>query len=103
MKARFFCDHCGKEVLLYRSTCPSCGRSFQAVQCPRCEFKGEPELFTAGCPACGYLSSRRVEQGKKEAARDQERSSQVPAWLFRALGIILLITIIFLLYLFFKL
>lgn len=55
---RFFCDHCGKQVLPDSSKCPNCGRPFRAIKCPACQFKGDPWLFDNGCPRCGYLSNQ---------------------------------------------
>jgi predicted RNA-binding Zn-ribbon protein involved in translation (DUF1610 family) len=56
MKARFFCESCGAEVRHSERRCPSCGKTFTAVRCPRCGFEGASRQFTQGCPACGYLN-----------------------------------------------
>jgi len=55
LKLRFFCDQCGTEVPRNTVRCPTCGRFFTAVQCPRCRFRGEEQDFAAGCPKCGYM------------------------------------------------
>lgn len=51
---RFFCMSCGKEVDAESDACPSCGKLFRAVRCPKCSFTGEGELFIDGCPNCSY-------------------------------------------------
>jgi len=56
MKARFFCESCGAEVSHAEKVCPSCGRTFTAVKCPRCGFEGGAKQFGRGCPQCGYLN-----------------------------------------------
>ena len=56
MKARFFCESCGAEVRHSERKCPSCGKTFTAVRCPRCGFEGGAKQFARGCPACGYLN-----------------------------------------------
>jgi hypothetical protein len=56
MKARYFCESCGAEVLSSAKTCPSCGKTFTAVKCPRCGFEGVSRQFAKGCPACGFLN-----------------------------------------------
>jgi hypothetical protein len=56
MKARFFCESCGAEVSHSQKVCPSCGRTFTAVKCPRCGFEGGAKQFARGCPQCGYLN-----------------------------------------------
>jgi DNA-directed RNA polymerase subunit RPC12/RpoP len=55
-QATFFCDNCAKPVPLDAAECPHCGSRFTAVQCPQCSFVGKAELFSEGCPECGYLS-----------------------------------------------
>ncbi len=56
MKARFFCESCGAEVRHSERKCPSCGKTFTAVRCPRCGFEGGAKQFARGCPECGYLN-----------------------------------------------
>ena len=53
-KAQFFCEECGAEVKMNASKCPSCGKSFAAVRCPKCSYVGQPGEFAKGCPNCGY-------------------------------------------------
>jgi hypothetical protein len=59
VKLRFFCDQCGTEVPRNTERCPSCGRYFTAVQCPRCGFQGRDSDFLGGCPTCGYMRKPR--------------------------------------------
>ena len=59
----FFCEACGNPVSLRASKCGSCGRVFENVKCPKCEYSGKPSLFSNGCPACGYL---KVEKAPEE-------------------------------------
>lgn len=47
--------------------CPHCGRRFDAVKCPQCSFMGRADLFTDGCPSCGYLSGKRQPRRTKPA------------------------------------
>ena len=60
MKLRFFCDLCGTEVPRNTIRCPTCGRYFTAIQCPRCGFRGEEKDFFQGCPKCGYMKIHRA-------------------------------------------
>jgi len=56
-RAAYTCDHCGASVSLHAKGCPSCGKAFDAVKCPRCGHLGPPQSFTDGCPACHYLAT----------------------------------------------
>jgi predicted RNA-binding Zn-ribbon protein involved in translation (DUF1610 family) len=56
MKGSFYCEVCGAEVKGHSDVCPSCGRSFQGVRCPRCGKEGNVEEFRNGCPECGYMA-----------------------------------------------
>jgi hypothetical protein len=66
MKARYFCESCGAEVRHSEKTCPSCGRTFTAVKCPRCGFEGGSRQFARGCPSCGYLNVIPSDAGRAE-------------------------------------
>ena len=59
MKASFTCDHCSAAVDLHARRCPSCGKTFDAVKCPRCSHLGPPAEFSDGCPRCRYLATPR--------------------------------------------
>jgi predicted RNA-binding Zn-ribbon protein involved in translation (DUF1610 family) len=70
MKARFFCESCGAEVRHSERKCPSCGKTFTAVRCPRCGFEGGAKQFARGCPECGYLNVvPPVDQPRKTRPR----------------------------------
>lgn len=56
-RATFTCDYCRAPVDLHADRCPSCGKAFEAVRCPRCGFQGGPKAFGNGCPKCRYLAS----------------------------------------------
>ncbi len=55
MKARFFCASCGTEVSARAERCPTCGKFFRAVTCPKCGFEGDVDSFLKGCPVCHYM------------------------------------------------
>lgn len=59
MKNAFFCEACGAEVKGKADHCPSCGRSFLGIRCPRCGKEGTPDEFLKGCPDCGYTADTR--------------------------------------------
>ena len=79
MKLRYFCDLCGTEVPKNTIRCPSCGRYFTAIQCPRCGFRGEEKDFAQGCPKCGYMEISRPsaaaggEGSTRAAGRSKDR------------------------------
>ncbi len=56
---KFFCQNCNKEIPLYAEECPSCGKKFGSVLCPKCNYKGKSVSFANGCPKCGYLKNRK--------------------------------------------
>ena len=105
MKVRFLCEECGKEVPFNVEVCPSCGRQFKAVKCPICELEGSPDLFSEGCPACGYMSSAKSpvrtaptspgvedtlskpeESAEKTAGKAAEKSAAGGAFSYRGRG-----------------
>jgi hypothetical protein len=53
-RPHFFCERCGAEVRKDARVCPRCGRFFSSVKCPKCEYVGEADDFSLGCPVCGY-------------------------------------------------
>ena len=84
MKARFFCESCGAEVRHSERVCPSCGKTFTAVRCPRCGFEGGAKQFARGCPGCGYLNVvpptvEEAVQGPADAERPRVRGFSLPA------------------------
>lgn len=83
MKAKFFCESCGAEVRHNEKTCPSCGKTFTAVKCPRCAFEGGAKQFAKGCPRCGYLnvlppSARADEAGDVRRTAPPVRAHRLP-------------------------
>ncbi|MFP4644862.1 MAG: hypothetical protein ACLFM0_10945 [Spirochaetales bacterium] len=78
-RARFFCENCHTEVRAKDKVCPSCGRFFGAVRCPRCSFTGEAKLFREGCPSCGYLGGdgREPEPSGASSAPSEEPVSGI--------------------------
>jgi hypothetical protein len=80
-KPHFFCEHCGAEVPFHAKNCPGCGRAFQAVRCPNCNFTGEEALFRDGCPVCGYTAAK---PGKEPAYR---RAEALPLWVYIVSGL----------------
>ena len=114
----FFCEACGNAVSLKASKCPHCGKLFESVKCPKCEFTGASELFSNGCPVCGYLSSGgkatdgefiTVEEGlvspdaegaaigvprAKSTPVKKKNERQLPKWLYSALTLTLFIALI---------
>ena len=87
-RPRFFCEHCGKEVSRSDEKCPSCGRFFASVRCPKCGFVGSQNLFSSGCPVCGY-SAPRTPDGIGEDGPDGSPSKRaaipagaLPAWVY---------------------
>lgn len=53
-EAKFFCESCGSEVPRNSRVCPTCGKFFAAVRCPKCGRTGTNDDFRNGCPTCGY-------------------------------------------------
>lgn len=53
-EAKFFCESCGSEVPRNSKVCPTCGKFFASVRCPKCFATGTNDDFRNGCPRCGY-------------------------------------------------
>lgn len=104
MKLRFFCDQCGTEVPRNTVRCPTCGRFFTAVQCPRCHYRGQEQDFASGCPRCGYMRAPTPAGGvagarEKGAKRARRRGAAVglapvSARLLRLVGILLAVALV---------
>jgi len=83
-KPRFFCDNCATEVGHNVKACPRCGRYFESVRCPSCNFVGNDDTFTNGCPVCGYSASPKTT----EFFQEKEKPRPLPFWaFFLSLGI----------------
>lgn len=114
-RAKYFCEGCGSEVAPNAKFCPKCGRFFAAVRCPNCGHIGTVRNFLKGCPACHYAVTKEELYGSPESSKNPEKkhfprnsrkkakkpfwiqkksifSDDVPAWLFVA-SIIALIVI----------
>lgn len=63
-EAKFFCESCGNEVPRNSKTCPSCGKFFASVRCPKCYATGTNDEFKNGCPRCGYAINPDLLNGK---------------------------------------
>ena len=122
MKERsFYCESCGKPVSLRAERCPSCGKQFDAVKCPVCEFAGSASLFSDGCPSCGYLSGSNaiksgsfvevsLEKEMKESqtaenppARSEPKKKSLPGWAYTLISVALIAFLVLLLVLYFQL
>jgi uncharacterized membrane protein YvbJ len=98
---RFFCENCGAEVDRNAKSCPQCGRYFASVRCPACGFTGAEEIFAGGCPVCGY-SAPASGTGENPAGRRGSETKKPPRIAAGALPFwVYLITIFFLLCVFF--
>jgi len=64
----FYCENCHQEVSANDKVCPSCGRFFTDVRCPRCNHSGDVDEFSLGCPKCGYLNPTWVRSGAVSAS-----------------------------------
>ena len=73
---RYFCDLCGTEVPRNTVRCPTCGRYFTAIQCPRCGFRGEEKDFAQGCPKCGYMKIERPSAQPRKRLGGEKRESK---------------------------
>jgi len=78
-KPRFFCDNCSTEVGHNVKACPTCGRLFASVRCPSCNFVGNDDIFTDGCPVCGYSTSPTKTVAP---ATKKEKQRPIPFWAF---------------------
>ncbi len=105
MKKSFFCEACGAEVRGRADSCPSCGRSFLGIRCPRCGKEGSAEVFVKGCPDCGYMTemksadTARGHQKLEWPSANKHRSRPLwPTSRYLALSFVLLFSIALILY-----
>ncbi len=118
----FFCENCGSHVSANAKKCPNCGKEFVAVRCPKCYFSGKQELFTGGCPVCGYSAPASGEAGETVPGayvppvgagvgdgiasgedRGAKLSETARRWLFRLFGLFLIGSVILILVLYLRL
>jgi uncharacterized membrane protein YvbJ len=78
MKGSFFCEACGTEVTGRADTCPSCGRPFLGIRCPKCGREGSAGDFRNGCPDCGFLTEGKTASSIK-TQRKQTSGATKPA------------------------
>ncbi|MCF0125825.1 MAG: hypothetical protein HUJ68_08765 [Clostridia bacterium] len=64
-EAKFFCESCSSEVPRNAKVCPTCGKFFASVRCPKCFATGTNDDFRDGCPRCGYAINPESAAGKK--------------------------------------
>ena len=86
-RARYFCEHCGAEVLRDAKYCGKCGRFFSAVRCPRCQFSGSPSAFRDGCPVCGFSAASPEEylpDLDATASRPKHPAEALSPWVYVA-------------------
>lgn len=81
-KVSFFCDFCGVEVSRDERVCPSCGKTFSAVRCPKCGNTGPVRAFSSGCPRCGYTAHAPAGEAAKKSipAPQAERPLGALGW-----------------------
>jgi len=99
---RFYCDYCGTEVSGKVEKCPSCGRYFSSIKCPKCGFSGREELFTDGCPVCFYAKgsggkrpSGRQDSSGRQAGRGAKTppDSGIESWIYIVAASLLVLTL----------
>jgi predicted RNA-binding Zn-ribbon protein involved in translation (DUF1610 family) len=98
LKPRFFCANCGIEVGTGVKVCPSCGKSFIAVRCPRCSYEGREGEFASGCPSCGYMGAAPPRTPVRPR-QERHARGRLPPGFYRAAGIALLTLIVVLVFL----
>lgn len=84
-RPRFFCEHCGAEVKRNADRCSACGKFFSSVRCPKCGFVGAEDLFSDGCPACGYSAGRRSgpdRMGPVSGGAPLQSAGGLPLWVY---------------------
>lgn len=59
----FFCEECSSPVPSNAKSCPTCGKRFEGVKCPKCGHIGKEKDFYRGCPQCGYLTDDMLPGG----------------------------------------
>ncbi|MDR2900921.1 MAG: zinc ribbon domain-containing protein [Treponema sp.] len=80
----FYCEHCGAEVRRNAESCPSCGRRFSSVRCPKCDFTSDESSFSNGCPNCGYSAHFDEWEGflPRNTAQTFQRNGPLPLWVY---------------------
>ncbi|PIE04557.1 MAG: hypothetical protein CSA76_03590 [Spirochaetales bacterium] len=94
MRKAFFCEVCGAEVKADSPRCPSCGRAFRGIRCPRCGKEGGAADFRKGCPDCGYSAPRPRSRINKQFKRKPLRERPASFYWFLSLAVILVLLVI---------
>lgn len=94
-KASFYCDNCGSLVAANATNCPTCGRHFSAIKCPKCEYTGALREFAEGCPICGYMAPEMNPiQGEDKPPGQVKKKKPprivLPGWVMGVLSLILI-------------
>lgn len=93
MKTSFYCDNCGSLVAANASNCPTCGRYFSAVKCPKCEYTGALREFTEGCPVCGYMTTTQAENQEEQKPKQPKKRKPrfvLPGWVMGLISLLLI-------------
>lgn len=72
-KPNYFCEACGEQVDKWDIRCPHCGKQFDSIKCPQCNYSGNAQEFSNGCPSCGFMSE---EQKKAAAIRNKTQQTK---------------------------
>lgn len=72
-KPNYFCEACGARVDKWDIRCPHCGKQFDSIKCPQCNYSGNAQEFSNGCPSCGFMSE---EQRKAAAIRNKAQQTK---------------------------
>ncbi len=82
---RYFCENCGAEVRRNDKVCRNCGRFFNSVKCPKCDYSGEVKDFDFGCPVCGY--AERATAAPEPFKAPPVPAGPLPVWVYLAVGL----------------
>jgi ssDNA-binding Zn-finger/Zn-ribbon topoisomerase 1 len=78
-EAKFFCDNCGVQVKRDAVVCPSCGRFFSSVRCPKCGYTAKASRFLYGCPKCGYAPAKSDGASSRPAPQAKAKTAAPPS------------------------
>lgn len=105
-KAKFYCEFCNTEVKANAKSCSNCGKIFVSVKCPKCGKIGPQQIFTSGCPICGYASSSGEKNKSSINFKFPEKKSysndSLPLWTFFVIFAVLAVIMFFVLRIFLK-
>lgn len=72
-KPHFFCEFCHAEVRPDARVCTKCGHFFASVRCPQCGKTGTLQIFSNGCPDCGYAGNTVTQTIEESLPRKKEK------------------------------